>query len=53
MDNNIRVWLYDILSSIHEVESYFSDVPMEFNVYKNDLKTKRAVERNIEIVGEQ
>lgn len=25
---------------------------MDFDVYRNDLKTKRAVERNIEIIGE-
>jgi len=52
MDNSIRAWLYDILSSIHEVESYFSEVPMEFEIYKSDLKMKRAVERNVEIIGE-
>lgn len=52
MEDNITVWLYDILSSIHEVESYFSELPMDFDIYKNDLKTKRAVERNIEIIGE-
>lgn len=23
MDNNIKTWLYDILSSINEIESYF------------------------------
>ena len=52
MDNSIKAWLYDILSSIHEIDSYFAGVPMDFKVYQNDLKTKRAVERNIEIIGE-
>ncbi|WP_348799486.1 HepT-like ribonuclease domain-containing protein [Flavobacterium adhaerens] len=52
MDNNIKTWLYDILSSIHEIESYYVDIPKIFEVYQNDLKTKRAVERNIEIIGE-
>ncbi|MFV5701888.1 DUF86 domain-containing protein [Flavobacterium sp. XS2P12] len=52
MDNNIKTWLYDILSSINEIESYFIDLPKEFIVYENDLRTKRAVERNIEIIGE-
>ncbi|MFV8369217.1 DUF86 domain-containing protein [Flavobacterium sp. LB2R40] len=52
MDNNIKTWLYDILSSINEIESYFIDLPKEFKVYENDLRTKRAVERNIEIIGE-
>lgn len=52
MDNNIKTWLYDILSSINEIESYFVDAPKMFEIYQNDLKTKRAVERNIEIIGE-
>lgn len=52
MDNNIKTWLYDILSSINEIESYFIDRSKEFNVYENDIRTKRAVERNIEIIGE-
>ena len=52
MDNNITTWLYDILSSINEIESYFVDTPKLFEIYQNDLKTKRAVERNIEIIGE-
>lgn len=52
MDNNIKTWLYDILSSINEIDSYFIDIPKEFKVYENDLRTKRAVERNIEIIDE-
>ena len=52
MDNNIKTWLFDILSSINEIESYFIDRPKEFKVYENDVRTKRAVERNIEIIGE-
>ncbi len=52
MDDNIKTWLYDILSSINEIESYFIETPKMFEVYQNDLRTKRAVERNIEIIGE-
>lgn len=52
MDNTIKTWLYDILSSINEIESYFIETPKMFAIYQNDLKTKRAVERNIEIIGE-
>lgn len=52
MDNNIKTWLFDILSSINEIESYFVETPKIFEIYQNDLKTKRAVERNIEIIGE-
>lgn len=52
MDNNIQTWLYDILNSINEIESYFADRPKEFLEFKNDLRTKRAVERDLEIIGE-
>ena len=52
MDNTIKTWLFDILNSINEIESYFVDTPKLFEVYQNDLRTKRAVERNIEIIGE-
>ena len=52
MDDNIKTWLYDILSSINEIESYFIETPKIFEIYQNDLRTKRAVERTIEIVGE-
>jgi uncharacterized protein with HEPN domain len=52
MDNKIRTWLYDILHSIEEIESYFENKPLDFLEYQKDTKTKRAVERNIEIIGE-
>lgn len=52
MDNNIKVWLYDILNAIIEIESFLSDRPKNFIAYQNDLRTKRAIERNIEIIGE-
>lgn len=52
MDNSIKTWLYDILNSINEIESYFVETPKMFEIYQNDLKTKRAIERNIEIIGE-
>ena len=52
MDNNIKTWLFDILSSINEIESYFVNQSMQFQNYQKDLRTKRAVERNVEIIGE-
>ncbi|TAF90981.1 MAG: antitoxin, partial [Bacteroidetes bacterium] len=35
-----------------EIDSFFADGAKEFVNYQNDLRTKRAVERNIEIIGE-
>jgi uncharacterized protein with HEPN domain len=52
MDEEIKTWLYDILNSIIEIESYFANIPKRFDNYKSDIRTKRAVERNIEIIGE-
>lgn len=48
----IKTCLFDILQSIKEIESYFNDQPKIFENYIKDIKTKRAVERNIEIIGE-
>jgi uncharacterized protein with HEPN domain len=52
MDIEIRTWPYDILSAINEITSFFGDTPKDFTTYQNDIRTKRAVERNIEIIGE-
>ncbi|MEN9333386.1 MAG: hypothetical protein RLY35_566 [Bacteroidota bacterium] len=52
MDRSIKTWLFDILNSIEEIESYFEGKPKNFLEYCKDIKTKRAVERNIEIIGE-
>lgn len=52
MDNDIRPWLYDVLNAINEIEGFFAGTPKDFFAYQNDLKAKRAVERDIEIIGE-
>jgi len=51
MDNKVKAWLEDIERSINEIFDFLPD-KRDFNVYKKDLKTKKAVERNIEIIGE-
>ena len=52
MDNDIKTWLYDVIQSIEEIENYFLDRPKIFEDYLKDIKTRRTVERNIEIIGE-
>lgn len=52
MDIDLRACLFDILKAIGEIESYYENTPKMFEIYLIDLKTKRAVERNIEIIGE-
>ena len=52
MDIEIKSWLHDILKAISEIESFLEDATKAFADYQNDLQTRRAVEWNIEIVGE-
>jgi len=52
MDSDIKTWLYDILQSIDEIDSYYENKPKVFGEYISDIKTKRAIERNLEIIGE-
>lgn len=52
MDIEIKSWLHDILKAIGEIESFLEDSTKSFADYQNDLRTRRAVERNNEIVGE-
>lgn len=51
MDNRINAWLEDILRSIDEIFDFLPN-KRDFFEYKKDIKTKKAVERNIEIIGE-
>ena len=52
MDERILKWLYDIKSAIEEIESYFVGIPNDFKHYSSNLILKRAVERDLEIIGE-
>jgi uncharacterized protein with HEPN domain len=52
MDREIKIWLFDVYSSIAEIEQFLPPGERVFENYRNDLKTKRAVERNLEIIGE-
>ncbi len=51
MDIRIKSWLEDIIRSIDEIY-VFLPKERDFSAFKKDLKTKKAVERNIEIIGE-
>ena len=52
MDENINKHLHDILDAINDIESFFGDKPKYFNEFCNNLCLRRAVERDIEIIGE-
>jgi len=51
MDIRIQTWLLDNFQCIEEINQFIPE-NRDFNAYKNDLKTKKAVERNLEIIGE-
>jgi uncharacterized protein with HEPN domain len=51
MDNDIKTWLKDIEQAIGEINSFIPEIK-HFHEFQQDLKTKRAVERNIGIIGE-
>lgn len=51
MDIKVKTWLLDIHQSIDEIFLFLGD-SRDFITYKADLKTKKAVERNLEIIGE-
>ncbi|OHX65580.1 HepT-like ribonuclease domain-containing protein [Flammeovirga pacifica] len=52
MDNRIQKWLFDIKISIDEIESYFATERKDFFNYKSNTMLKRAIERDLEIIGE-
>ena len=52
MDDVINKHLHDILDAVNEVESFFGDRPKYFEEFCDDLCLRRAVERDIEIIGE-
>lgn len=52
MQLEIKKSLYDILSAINEIEGYFENMPKDFFAFQQNNMLKRAIERNLEIIGE-
>lgn len=51
MNDEIRKYLFDIQVSIDSIETFLGD-KRDFNVYKANKMLRRAVERELEIIGE-
>ena len=51
MDNTNK-HLQDILTAIEEIDSFFGIEPKLFNEFSENICLRRAVERNIEVIGE-
>jgi uncharacterized protein with HEPN domain len=52
MDERVEKWLYDIRFAIEEIDGYFESIGKTFANFKENLMLKRAIERNLEIIGE-
>jgi uncharacterized protein with HEPN domain len=51
MDNTNK-HLQDILTAVEEIDSFFGSETKLFNEFAENLCLRRAVERNIEVIGE-
>ncbi len=51
MKPEIKTYSYDIKEAIELIEIFIQN-NNDFDDYKNDIKTKKAVEREFEIIGE-
>jgi uncharacterized protein with HEPN domain len=51
MEHEIKTWLEDIKNAIDEISDFLPERKV-FGEFQQDLKTKRAIERNLEIIGE-
>lgn len=52
MNEKVLKYLYDIKLAIDEIDSFFAGKKKYFTDYASDLLLKRAIERNLEIIGE-
>lgn len=52
MNEYIAVYLTDVKIAIEEMEDYFKDYPMRYDVFVRDYLRRSAVERKVEIMGE-
>lgn len=51
MEDEIKTWLSDIKQAIIEINDFLPD-KKDFFRFQQDVKTKRAIERDVEIIGE-
>ena len=52
MDERILKWIYDIDFALNEIDSYFDNKDKNFLEYRENTMLKRAIERDLEIIGE-
>lgn len=52
MEDEVKKYLQDILSATDEITMFFDGKEMRFTEFETNMMLRRAVERNIEIIGE-
>ena len=52
MNEKVLKCLYDIKLAIEETDSFFTNRKKSYELYKEDILLRRAIERNLEIIGE-
>ena len=52
MDEKVYMYLEDIVIAIDEIDVFFENIPRRYDVFVDNVLIRRAVERNIEIIGE-
>ena len=52
MDERVEKWLYDIRFAIEEIDGYIENCGKSFIDFQQNLMLRRAIERNLEIIGE-
>lgn len=52
MDRNIKKYLEDIILAIQEIDTFLEQRPRQFQIFMEDTMFRRAIERDISIIGE-
>ena len=52
MNEKVLKCLYDIKFAVDEIDSFLANCKRSYESYKNDVLLRRAIERNLEIIGE-
>jgi len=53
MNEKVLKCLYDIKFAVDEIDSFFIGREKRFDNYSQDILLKRAIERDLEIIGEE
>jgi uncharacterized protein with HEPN domain len=51
-EDRVLKWLFDVYGSIEEIESFLPETKRSVQLLEHNVMFKRALERNIEVIGE-